>query len=79
MENQATVASIPRASVILGALEALRNGQAALLVGLVFIATALVFALFSFLSAIGGLIFNQTRDEVRMQEYLGELNQRLKA
>jgi hypothetical protein len=43
-----------RASTILGALEAIRNVHAGILVALVFITTALVFALFSYLAAIGG-------------------------
>ena len=54
MEQQTPVASMPRASTILGALEAVRNIPAAVLVGLLFIATAVVFALFSFLAAVGG-------------------------
>jgi hypothetical protein len=45
---------MPRASTILGALEAIRNVHAGILVGLVFITTALVFALFSYLAALGG-------------------------
>jgi len=52
--NQASVTSMPRASTILGALEAVRNVHAAVLVGLVFITTALVFALFGYLANLGG-------------------------
>lgn len=54
MANQAPVTSMPRTSTILGALEAVRNVHAGILIALVFITTALVFALFSYLAAIGG-------------------------
>ena len=65
MANHASVTSMPRASTILGALEAVRNLHAAVLVGLVFITTALVFMLFAYLAnasasimvaALGGLL-----------------------
>ena len=54
MANQAPVPSMPRTSTILGALEAVRNVHAGILIALVFITTALIFALFSYLAAIGG-------------------------
>ena len=54
MANQVPVTSMPRASTILGALEAVRNVHAAALVGLVFITTALVFTLSGYLASIGG-------------------------
>ena len=54
MANQAPVTSMPRTSTILSALEAVRNVHAGILIALVFITTALIFALFSYLAAIGG-------------------------
>ena len=54
MANQASVTSMTRASTILGALEAVRNVHAGILAALVFITTAVVFALFSYLAASGG-------------------------
>jgi hypothetical protein len=64
--NQASVSSITRASTILGALEAVRNIHAGILAALVFVTTAVLFALFGYLAtgagggvlvaALGGLL-----------------------
>lgn len=54
MTNESSVTSMPRTSTILGALEGVKNVRAGILTGLVLITSAVVFALFSYLTARGG-------------------------